>query len=148
MYPNRGIGKCYLCLLVRIECDKISLITLPSLRQEFSDIMWIFQPGFHSCNFPNFSGLYQLVQAGTSSEKFFVGLLMHWGCGEVVYKLYCISLVVGHICNFKLQVQESSRSYRHLILLFVDHAKQPWHRWVTITVKQRHPAHYPTKSTV
>jgi len=31
--------------------------------------LWNFWPGFHSCNFPNFSGLYQLVQAGTSWYK-------------------------------------------------------------------------------
>ena len=80
MYPNQGIGKCYLCLLVRIECDKISLITLPSLRQEFSDITCeFFDLAFTLATFPTFracTSWYKLVQAGTSSKKFFVGLLM------------------------------------------------------------------------
>ena len=80
MYPNQGIGKCYLCLLVRIECDKISLITLPSLRQEFSDITCeFFDLAFTLATFPTFRAFtswYKLVQAGTSSNKFFVGLLM------------------------------------------------------------------------
>jgi len=58
MYPNRGIGKCYLCLLVHIECDKISLITLPSLRQEFSDITCEFSDlAFTLANFPTFREL-------------------------------------------------------------------------------------------
>ena len=55
MYPNRGIGKCYLCLLVRIEYNKISLITLPSLRQEFSDITCeFFDLAFTLATFPTF----------------------------------------------------------------------------------------------
>jgi len=70
MYPNWGIGKYYLCLLVHIECDKISLISLPSLRQEFSDITCeFFDLAFTLANFSTF-------WACTSSEKFFVGLLM------------------------------------------------------------------------
>jgi len=55
MYPNRGIGKCYLCLLVHIECNKISLITLPSLWQEFSDITCeFFDLAFTLATFPTF----------------------------------------------------------------------------------------------
>ena len=70
MYPNRGISKCYLCLLVHIECNKITLITLPSLWQEFSDITCeIFDLAF-TCNFPNFLGLYQLVQGSKSFCRF------------------------------------------------------------------------------
>jgi hypothetical protein len=65
---------------VRIECNKISLITLPSLRQEFSDITCeFFDLAFTLATFPTFracTSWYKLVQAGTSSEKFFVGLLM------------------------------------------------------------------------
>ena len=79
MYPNRGIGKCYLCLLVHIECNKISLITLPLLWQEFSDITCeFFDLAFTLVNFPTFwacTSWYKLVAAGTSSKKFFVGLL-------------------------------------------------------------------------
>jgi len=72
MYPNRGISKCYLCLLVHIESDKITLITLPSLRQEFSDITCeIFDLAFTLCDFPNISGLYQLVQVGYKLRKVF-----------------------------------------------------------------------------
>jgi hypothetical protein len=73
MYPNQGISKCYLCLLVHIECNKITLITLPSLRQEFSDITCeIFDLAFTLCDFP---GLYQLMtQEITKSE---IGFLLH-----------------------------------------------------------------------
>jgi len=64
------LGKCYLCLLVHIECDKISLITLPSLRQEFSDITCeFFDLAFTLATFPTFRAFtswYKLVQALTS----------------------------------------------------------------------------------
>jgi hypothetical protein len=59
-------------------CDKISLITLPSLRQKFSDITCeFFDLAFTLANFPTF-------RACTSWYKlrkvFFVGLLMHLIC--------------------------------------------------------------------
>jgi hypothetical protein len=70
MYPNQGISKCYLCLLVHIECDKITLITLPSLWQEFSDITSeIFNLAFTLATFPTFwacTSWYKLVQAPKS----------------------------------------------------------------------------------
>jgi hypothetical protein len=58
---------------VHIECNKITLITLSSLQQEFSDITceiltWL--------SLLLLSQLFGLVPASTSSEKFFVGLLM------------------------------------------------------------------------
>jgi len=57
-----------------IECDKISLITLPSLRQEFSDIMCeFFDLAFTLVNFPTLQACtswYKLVQAPKSFCKF------------------------------------------------------------------------------
>jgi hypothetical protein len=64
MYPNQDISKCYLCLLVHIECDKITLITLPSYQQEFSDITCeVFNLAFTLVTFPTF-------WACTSSKSF------------------------------------------------------------------------------
>jgi len=49
------------------------------MRQDyFNHPCEIFDLAFTLCDFPNISGLYQLVPAGTSSEKFFVGLLMEF----------------------------------------------------------------------
>jgi len=61
MYPNWGISKCYLCLLVHIECDKITLITLPLLQQEFSDITCeIFNLAFTLATFQACTSWYKL----------------------------------------------------------------------------------------
>jgi hypothetical protein len=47
--------RAFWCVLKRIECDKISLITLPSLRQEFSDITCeFFDLAFTLATFPTF----------------------------------------------------------------------------------------------
>jgi len=51
VYPNWGISKPF----VHIECDKITLITLPSLWQEFSDITCeILDLAFTLATFPTF----------------------------------------------------------------------------------------------
>jgi hypothetical protein len=71
LYPNQGIGNCYVCILKHIEWDKITLITLPSFQQGFSDITCqIFNLAFTFATFTTF-------WACASSEIFFVHFLMH-----------------------------------------------------------------------
>jgi hypothetical protein len=59
---------------MHIECDEITLITLPSLRQEFSDITFeIFDLAFTLATFSTFracTSWYKLVQAPKSFCRF------------------------------------------------------------------------------
>jgi hypothetical protein len=60
LYPNWGIINCYMCISEYTEYDKITLITLLSLWPRiFGYHLSNFWPGFHSCNFHNFSHLYK-----------------------------------------------------------------------------------------
>jgi hypothetical protein len=58
---------------MHIECDEITLITLPSLRQEFSDITFeIFDLAFTLATFSTF----RACTSWYKLQKVFVGLLM------------------------------------------------------------------------
>jgi len=110
--------------------------------------VWNFRPGFHSCNFPNFLGLYQLVQAGTGSERFFVGLLMT-ASGSLCVEIEMQS-IFSHLrfqvphCNLKLgssylsypnHCQPARQTHQH--------CHQPYHQTLPASAHPRYLAQGP-----